>query len=150
MLIFLWLSLVLADSCPHGSDRFNCVSFVKNYDGDTLTMNIPGVHPFFGSGIKVRVRGIDTPEMKGSAPCEKEWGRAAKGLVQAELKHAKRIDLRVVHKDKFDKYGRLLADVLYDGKNLRDVLIKNQLAVEYYGKKKNTVDWCRMKEKVKR
>jgi endonuclease YncB( thermonuclease family) len=69
--------------------------------------------------------------------------------VEAELKHAKRIDLRVNFKDKFDKYGRLLADVLYDGKNLRDVLVKNHLAVEYFGKKKQSVDWCRMKQKAR-
>lgn len=145
MLILLLSSFLYAAECPHGSDRFNCVKFIKNYDGDTLTMDIPGVHPFFGNNIKVRVRGIDTPEMKGKGPCEKEWGRAARGLVEAELKHAKRIDLVVRFKDRLDKYGRLLADVVYDGKSLKDILIKNRLAVAYEGKKKQQINWCAMK-----
>ena len=146
MLVLLLSSFLYAAECPHGSDRFNCVQFIKNYDGDTLTMDIPGVHPFFGNNIKVRVRGIDTPEMKGKGPCEKEWGRVARNLVEAELGHAKRIDLLIKFKDRLDKYGRLLADVVYDGKNLKDILIKNRLAVAYEGKKKQQINWCQMKE----
>ncbi|MBY0516963.1 MAG: thermonuclease family protein [Bacteriovoracaceae bacterium] len=148
MLIFLLTSWLMAQDCPHGSDRFNCVKFIKNYDGDTLTVTIPGIHPFFGTNLKVRVLGIDTPEMKGKTACETQWARVARNLVEAELKHSKRIDLKVDHKHKLDKYGRLLADVLYDGKNLKDVLIKNRLAVEYYGKKKQKIDWCKMKDKI--
>ncbi len=145
MLMFWWIVQVWAIECHHGSDRFNCIKFIKNYDGDTLTVTSPGVHPFFGNGLEVRVRGIDTPEMKGKAPCEKEWGRVARNLVEAELKRAQRIDLVVDFDDRLDKYGRLLADVIYDGKNLKDILIKNRLAVAYYGKKKNQIDWCQMK-----
>ena len=33
MLILLLSSLLYAAECPHGSDRFNCVKFIKNYDG---------------------------------------------------------------------------------------------------------------------
>lgn len=145
MLIVLFVAQLWAAECNHGSDRFNCVKFLKNYDGDTLTMTIPGVHPFFGNDLKVRVRGIDTPEMKGKGPCEKEWGRVARNLVEAELRRARRIDLLVDFDDRLDKYGRLLADVVYDGKNLKDILIKNRLAVAYYGMKKQQIDWCQMK-----
>jgi len=148
--MMLWMLLVgqlYAADCHHGSDRFNCVKFVKNYDGDTITVTIPDVHPFFGNGLKVRVRGIDTPEIKGKTECEKTQARTARRLVEAELKHAKRIDLGVNFKDKFDKYGRLLADVLYDGKNLKDILLKNHLAVEYFGKKKQVIDWCKLGKK---
>jgi len=147
LMLLALISLAFGQECPHGSDRFNCVKFVKNYDGDTLTVNVPGVHPFFGQGLKVRVLGIDTPEVKGKGPCEKDWGRVARGLVEAELKHAKRVDLMVDYKHKYDKYGRVLAEVVYDGKNLREVLLKNRLAVEYFGKKKRTIDWCAMKKR---
>ena len=145
MLMLLLSTLLFAAECPHGSDRFNCIKYVRNYDGDTITVDIPGVHPFFGQNINVRVRGIDTPEVKGRGPCEKEWARVARGLVEAELKHAKRIDLQMKFKDRLDKYGRPLVEVLYDGKNLKEVLIKNRLAVAYEGKKKQQINWCQMK-----
>lgn len=143
MLIWLLLTSLWASECPHGSDRFNCVKFVKNYDGDTITVDIPGVHSFFGNNVAVRVRGIDTPELKGKSPCEKEWARQAKRLVQSELSHAKRVDLQINYKERLDKYGRLLANVLYDKKNLADVLIKNHMAVRYDGGHKPAVDWCK-------
>lgn len=143
MLAWLFISLLWASDCPHGTDRFNCVKFVKNYDGDTITVDIPGVHTFFGNNISVRVRGIDTPEIKGKTGCEKDWGRTAKKLVQSELKNAKRIDLQINYKNRLDKYGRLLANVIYDKKNLADVLVKNHMAVPYDGGTKPKVDWCR-------
>jgi len=147
MLVWLLIAKLWAAECPHGSDRFNCVKFIKNYDGDTLTVDIPGVHPFFGQNLKVRVRGIDTPEVKGKNTCEKDQARSARRLVEAELKHAKRIDLKISYQDKLDKYGRLLAEVVYDGKNLAQVLLQNRLAVRYEGKKKQAIDWCRLKDK---
>lgn len=147
MLVLILISQLWAAECNHGSNRFNCVKFVKNYDGDTLTVDIPGVHPFFGQNLKVRVRGIDTPEVKGKNACEKDHARMARRLVEAELKHAKRIDLQVNYKDKFDKYGRMLVNVLYEGKNLADVLLQNRLAVRYEGKTKKQIDWCRLKQK---
>jgi micrococcal nuclease len=149
-LLFLFFSLVVfsADECQHTRTRFACVKYLDNYDGDTISFRLPGVHPFFGEKAKVRVRGIDSPELrpKGQAgPCETEWGRVAKRLVEAELKNSKKIHL--TNLAGYDKYGRILADVEYDGKNLKDVLLRNRLAVPYKGKKKAKVNWCELKGK---
>lgn len=132
--------------CEHTRTTFNCVKFVRNYDGDTITFNLPGIHPFFGEHAKIRVQGIDTPELKpkkAAGPCEVQWGRIARNLVEAELKNAKRINL--THLTGRDKYGRILAQVEYDNKDLKTVLLKNQLAVTYTGKKKASVNWCDLK-----
>ena len=32
--------------CDHTDTRFNCVKYVSNYDGDTITIDIPNIHPF--------------------------------------------------------------------------------------------------------
>ena len=50
------------------------VRFVKNYDGDTITVDLKGQHPLFGDNISVRIAGIDTPEIKGKCAQEKEVG----------------------------------------------------------------------------
>ncbi len=127
-------------ACQHDADTFRCVKYIKNYDGDTITFNIPEVHPLFGNNISVRVRHVDTPEAKGKLPCEKEASRTAKRLVENKLKLAKNIELKNVGRD---KYFRILADVYVDGVNLSDALFKNNLAYRYEGDTKLKVDWCK-------
>ena len=56
--------------------------FVKNYDGDTITVNIPDVHPIIGKHINVRINGIDTPELRGTTGKVKEKARTAKGWLK--------------------------------------------------------------------
>lgn len=133
------LNILAKNECHHTSNEFQCVKFVKNYDADTITVNIPGVHPLIGEKISVRVSGVDAPEVKGKQPCEKEASRMARNLVENILKNAKRIDLTNVEKD---KYFRILADVKVDGRDLKEILLKNDLAYEYDGGTKKQKNWC--------
>lgn len=128
------------EKCEHSQTAFHCVKYVKNYDADTITVEIQNVHPLLGKNISVRVAHLDTPEIKTHNACEKSAGRAAQKLVQNVLKSAKRIDLENV---KRDKYFRILADVFFDGKNIRDLLFKNNLAYAYEGGTKQKIDWCK-------
>lgn len=142
LLIFLLVannSWANQSNCTHDMKTFRCVKYVRNYDADTITFDIPNVHPIIGDKISVRVRHIDTPEIKGKLPCEKEAARSAKRLIENLLKNAKRIDLENVDKD---KYFRLLADVIVDGKPIKDILLKNNLAYAYEGKTKQKINWC--------
>ncbi|QDP68085.1 MAG: hypothetical protein Unbinned5081contig1003_17 [Prokaryotic dsDNA virus sp.] len=116
------------------------MKYIKNYDGDTVTVDIPGVHILIGKNMKIRVSGIDTPEIRTKNTCEKEKARAAKRLVQSILKNAKRIDLKNI---KRGKYFRIVADVIADGKSIKDILLKNKLGHEYGGGKKIKKDWCK-------
>lgn len=129
-----------AESCAHDKTTFRCVKFLKNYDADTITFDIPGVHPLIGEKISVRVNGIDAPELKTKDDCEKRSARIARNLIENVLKRAKRIDLVNVDRD---KYFRILADVTVDGRDLKQVLLKNGLAYEYHGETKQKVDWCK-------
>lgn len=138
--LFFLLETQAQESCVHSEKAFRCVRYVKNYDADTITVDIPNVHPLIGKNISIRVRHIDAPEIKGSLPCEKEASRMARGLVENLLKNAKSIDLENVDRD---KYFRILADVLVDGKNLKDLLIKNNLAYSYEGGTKEKINWCK-------
>jgi micrococcal nuclease len=138
-LLVIFIGTANATDCNHMTNAFRCVKFVKNYDADTITVDIPGVHPLIGDNISVRVSGIDAPEIKGHLPCEKEASRNAKKLVENVLLNAHRIDLENVQKD---KYFRILADVMVDGKNLKDLLLKNRLAYQYEGGTKEKRNWC--------
>lgn len=54
----------LGKKCEHAKDRFNCVDVKEVTDGDTLSINIIGVHPYFGEDTSVRLYGLDTPESR--------------------------------------------------------------------------------------
>lgn len=129
-------------NCIHDNNHFRCVQYLYNYDGDTVTFNIPNIHPLLGHKIPVRIVGLDTPEIKGNKPCEKEKARTAKKLIESKLKNAKVIHLLNVDRD---KYFRILAEVEVDGERLSALLLKNKLAVPYQGGKKTTTSWCEHK-----
>ena len=139
-IIFL---LIITLSCTIYASRKNYgdtkCTFIKNYDGDTITVNISDYPPIVGKNISIRVNGIDTPELRTKSDKEKELARTAKRLVNSLLKNAKVIELRNMQRG---KYFRIVADVYYDGKSLADVLLKNKLAVEYDGGTK-TKDWSK-------
>ncbi len=138
-------SVFAQETCIHTPTQFSCVKYEKNYDGDTITFTIPGVHDYFGKKAKVRVQGIDAAEIKPKGkpgPCEKEWARVAQKFVQKELKEAKTIHITKLNGR--DKYGRILGQINYDGKDLKEALLRNNLVVPYEGKRKTKVNWCEL------
>ena len=75
--------------------------YIRNYDGDTITFNLPGLHPIIGEKINIRVNGIDTPEIRGK--CEKETYSAqqAQQMVADILKDAEQITLKNMARGKY-------------------------------------------------
>ena len=130
------------------NDVFAAVTVVSVYDGDTFTINLPDTIPdVFGRGMPVRIRHIDTAELKSSNKCEHEMAIQAKNVTTQLLKSAKQIDLEDVGRD---KYFRLDAVVMADGVSVGQVLLDRNLTVPYDGGTKKSVDWCKMqKSKVK-
>lgn len=139
VIFFAGIYATARKACTHSKTRFECVEYVRNYDGDTITFNINGVHPLIGDHIGIRVNGVDTPEIKGKTECEKKRAKEVKAFVQAKLELAKRIDL--INLDR-GKYFRIVADVIIDGENLSEILIKEKYAYPYDGGTKSVIDWC--------
>ncbi len=117
---------------------FEGAVYVRNYDGDTITFNLPGLHPIIGEKISIRVNGIDTPEIKGKCEKEKYDAKQAQQMVADILKDAEQITLKNMERG---KYFRIAADVYVDGENLADMLIEAGMAVYYDGGKK-IHKWC--------
>lgn len=134
----LTLCLVCSINTSSYSEDFTNVRYIKNYDGDTLTVDIPGVPDIFGKNISVRVYGIDTPEMKGKCDKEKQLARESQLLVEKLLTDSNKV---VIKNAQRDKYFRILGEVYADGINISDVLIEQGLAVPYFGDTK-TKNWC--------
>ena len=122
---------------------FKDVQYVKNYDGDTITVNLRDVNDFFGQGIAVRVLGVDTPEIQGACASEKALAIKARDYVHKRLSKARRIDLVDISKG---KYFRLVADVMIFGRgrssrSLSEGLLRMGYAKPYDGKTKKP-SWC--------
>jgi endonuclease YncB( thermonuclease family) len=114
------------------------VVYLHNYDGDTVTVDLPGLHPLIGKDISIRINGIDTPEIKGHCEREARLAREARAIVAGMLSGAKRIVLVDVGRD---KYFRIDATVMVDGVDVGAELIRRGLAVPYDGGTK-THSWC--------
>jgi len=112
--------------------------YLKNYDGDTIRFNLPLYPPIAGKDIRVRVNGIDTPEIKGKCKKEKYEAQQARDMVADILKDAEKITLKNM---KRGKYFRIAADIIVDGESLSDLLIEAGMAIKYTGGKK-THKWC--------
>ena len=105
------------------------------YDGDTFFAHIKGHDSIDDKALGIRIRGIDTPEMKDKNPKVKKKAQKAKELAMQELENARTIHLYNVNTK--DKYGRLLATVFCDRRDLAKILIEKRLAKAYDGGKKS-------------
>ena len=112
---------------------------VKVYDGDTIT--VASKLPFNESPIyrfSVRLRSIDSPEIKGESKKECELAIESRDALH-NLIFGKIIELRNNGKE---KYGRLLADIYYNDIHVNKWMVDNNYAVNYDGGKKiRGSDW---------
>lgn len=96
----------------------------KVYDGDTITADVR-----LGFGVvledqKIRLFGIDAPEIKGE---ERANGIVSRDRLR-ELILNKYVTLTTLADSK-GKYGRYLGIIYYNGENINIQLVKERLAV---------------------
>lgn len=96
------------------------------YDGDTVTavVDLGFLH---SQEMKLRLYGIDTPEMRGP---EKVEGKKVRDIVR-EMILDKEVEIHS-YKDKQGKYGRYLATIIVDGLDVNQWLVDNGHAEPYF------------------
>lgn len=109
-------------------------------DGDTVEFEAKWLPPPLKPLLSLRVLGVDTPEKAPRAKCDREakGGQAATDFTKKKVAEGKKIQIEIKEWDKFG--GRVLGDVIIDGKSLSKMLIDNQLARPYNGEAKKS--WC--------
>jgi len=112
-------------------------------DGDTVEFKAPFLPSPLKPVLSIRVFGVDTPEKDSSAKCpeEAELGESASRFTKKMVAESKKQQVSIKTWDKYG--GRVLGDVLLDGKSLSEELIKQGFAKSYFGKKK--ASWCNLK-----
>ena len=109
-------------------------------DGDTVAFQAPFLPAPLKPELSIRVFGVDTPEkgFRAKCPSEDARGQAATAFTKAQINASTKRQIILMDWDKYG--GRVLGDVLLDGKSLRMMLIQNGFAREYYGEAKTS--WC--------
>ena len=112
---------------------------ISVYDGDTFRADLASGHPLISKNIRIRLSGIDTPEIKGKCWKEKELAKRARDYLSYRLEMSDKVVLRNV---KRGKYFRLVADVYLDGKSINEELLDKGLAHYYKEGRGRKLDWC--------
>ena len=110
---------------------------LKVIDGDTLDVS---ARVWLGQTVHIRVRidGVDTPELRGRCAGERARAQEARSWLVRQLA-GRSIALRQVRLGKYA--GRVVARVeLDDGQDLSVLLLRTGLARPYDGRKR--ADWC--------
>jgi endonuclease YncB( thermonuclease family) len=129
----------LAQKMPKNSATYDA-KIIRVSDGDTIVISAPFLPAPLKPELAVRIFGVDTPEKGHRAQCPQENERAlvaSKFTTQAIQSHPKH-QVIIYGWDKFG--GRILGDILVNGQSIRQGLIANGLAREYYGDAKQS--WC--------
>ena len=101
-------------------------------DGDTVVIQAPYLPKPLKPEIAVRIYGVDTPEKGFRAKCSEEdaRGHAATVFTTTAVKTATKRQVSLIEWDKYG--GRILGDIILDGKSLRKMLIDQNMAREYF------------------
>ena len=122
-----------------GKESFRDVRVLYCYDGDTCKVTLPFLPSVFGHKLGVRLKGLDTPEIRGKCAKEKALAKEAKAFLWDLVSKAERVDLEEVSRG---KYFRIVARIVADGVDTTEALISAGLAVRYDGGTK-VKDWCK-------
>ena len=108
-------------------------------DADTILISAPFIPKPLKQQIPLRLTGVDAPNIKRFANCDREakLGTEAKVFVEGLVARSKKTEIKFVG---MDKYNRILGQVYLDGKNLSDILLEKGLVKPYTGGKKES--WC--------
>lgn len=136
LIILILLNSIIVESNAEDYSDVSVSRIIKVIDGDTFRVDINELPDIIGKNIRIRILGIDAPEINGKCAFEKELAIKARDFVQILLDNADSVILKNLDRGNF---FRLLAEVIVDGKNLGELLIAKDLAVRYQGKKSS---WC--------
>ena len=135
MKINLTLIILLFSKTAHANESVISASVLRIIDGDTIEVK---AHPWpgFNPVIKIRLLGIDTPEIRGKCQQEKNLAIQAKKYLTSITPPSV-----MLHDVQYGKYaGRLLAEVHAADINLSEELMKNGFARGYDGDQRQ--GWC--------
>ncbi len=110
---------------------------VNVYDGDTIEV-LANIWPGHQINVRVRIRGIDAPEIRSKCSSEHYAALSARNRLR-EFISGKPVQLSKIKGGKY--FGRVLADVTtFSGQDIEKALLATGLVRPYRGKRRT--GWC--------
>lgn len=132
LLLCLLLGAPSAASPDYGPYR---ASITRVVDGDTLEALLD-IYPAMTARTLVRLRGIDTPELRGPTPCERALAQRARDYLATLALGPAQVD-----QVEIDKYGgRMVGTVTVKGVDLVSAMIAAGHGRPYMGGRREP--WC--------
>jgi len=117
--------------------EYKC-NITRVVDGDTVDAEIDcGFDIIFKS--RIRLYGIDTPESRTRDLDEKARGKLASQFIKDKIAEAELVKVKT-KLDKKGKFGRVLGSIIADDEDLNESMVKNYLAVAYFGQSKDDIE----------
>ena len=138
LLLFLIPSVVF--SCEEIKGSEYDFKITRVIDGDTVAFQADFLPAPLKPELSIRIYGVDTPEKGHRAKCESETkqGKEASEFTKTLIKNATSTKIVIM---KWGKYGgRVIGDIILDGKSLSKQLLEKDFAKIYCGGKKES--WC--------
>ena len=108
-------------------------------DGDTVDVMLDlGFDILYN--CRVRLFGIDTPESRTRNLDEKARGKMASAFLKEAIDNGTKVVIQTKLKDSRGKFGRVLGNVVVDGKNINQSMIENYHAAAYFGQNKEAIE----------
>lgn len=113
------------------------------YDGDTFYINLKGLPSVLGEDLPIRVKDMDTPELRSS--CSDPAVKAKEKIYAAQARDYlitlfEKANIIKIHNVERDSFFRLLADVEVDVVDLKQYMIEKGYAHEAIDGKRQ--GWC--------
>lgn len=110
---------------------------VRVVDGDTVDVDIDLGFGIWLQDERIRITGIDAPESRTSDPIEKVFGLLSKEWLKHRLPEGSIVIMK--SKDFKGKFGRILGDFELASGMVSELMIKEHMAVPYYGNSKEQI-----------
>lgn len=148
----------LGSKCKHEDKRFNCLDVIEVTDGDTLNVNLIGIHPYFAKDTSVRLHGLDTPESRPATVKCIETGSEDSALAREEYEICLEAErLRECEIEASKEATRVLDEAICEDSDRVDIVLATDesgnlirekygrilgkiLIVDYKGQKANVTD----------
>ncbi|KZY65611.1 MULTISPECIES: thermonuclease family protein [unclassified Oleiphilus] len=135
---------IFGETFTHSGDNFY---LTRVLDGDTFSVTwLPGAE-YKGRDMPVRIRGIDTPEIKGNCAYEKNAAKNAKEALENLLTPYARLSPKgiILYDIDYDKYSRLLAKVEVINESNEEIDIASEMLKQGHARPYNggkRLGWC--------
>ena len=114
------------------------IKITKVVDGDTAKGDIDLGFGMVYANQTIRFWGIDTPESRTRDLEEKYYGKLSSQYVKDRLIVGEKYQMRTeIDKGKF---GRILGEFFIDGVSLNEQMVKENMAVKYFGQSKEDIE----------